>query len=344
LVKIAVEFEPIATRRGPDSAVGGPQRHALARGDGWSVSDVICSAGPHDRSFEEQHSDVCIAMVIEGSFQYESGAGRELMTPGSLLLGNSGQYFECGHEHGTGDRCISFAYEPRYFEGLAREASLPSRSARFTLLRVPPVRELSRLVANACAALAEFAGRVPGRAQRPFTTERLKLVANPLHEARSSDAGMAEWEEIGIELATRILQIATGGEPNCRNLPAGEARVTRIVRMIESRLDLQHGLGSLAHEAKLSRYHFLRIFRQLTGLTPHRYILRARLRRAAMRLLLESARVLDVALDSGFGDVSNFNHAFLAEFGVSPRVYRRNARTGRAEFVLPRGDRAELSR
>src|SRR5262249_60679875 len=89
LAKIAVEFEPTATRRGPDSAVGRPQRRALARGDGWRVSDVICSAGPHDRSFEEQDSDEVIPMVIEGSFQYESGAGRELMTPGSRLLGNS---------------------------------------------------------------------------------------------------------------------------------------------------------------------------------------------------------------------------------------------------------------
>jgi len=60
------------------------------------VSDVICSAGPHDRSFEEQHSDVCIAMVIEGSFQYESGAGRELMTPGSLCWETQGSISSAG--------------------------------------------------------------------------------------------------------------------------------------------------------------------------------------------------------------------------------------------------------
>jgi AraC family transcriptional regulator len=42
-----------------------------------------------------------------------------------------------------------------------------------------------------------------------------------------------------------------------------------------------------------------------------------------MRLAAEAARVLDIALDRGFGDVSNFNRAFRAEFGVSPRVWRR---------------------
>jgi AraC family transcriptional regulator len=87
--------------------------------------------------------------------------------------------------------------------------------------------------------------------------------------------------------------------------------------MIESRPDAQHGLTALAREARLNRYHFLRIFQQLTGLTPHQYVLRA-------RLVLEPAWVLDIALDSGFGDVSNFNHAFRAEFGVTPRAYRNS--------------------
>ena len=41
-----------------------------------------------------------------------------------------------------------------------------------------------------------------------------------------------------------------------------------------------------------------------------------------MRLAEEPARILDIALDCGFGDVSNFNRAFRAEFGVTPRAYR----------------------
>jgi AraC family transcriptional regulator len=325
LAKIAVEFEPMA-RRGNVPAAGRPDRRVLACGDGWTVSDVVCVAGPYDRPFEEQHSDVCIAMVLEGSFQYGSSAGRELMTPGSLLLGNAGQYFECGHEHGVGDRCISFAYEPRYFEGLAIEAGVENRGPRFSSLRLPPVRELSWLVGRACAVLAESGDRATGREQSTFSVEAEKLARNSLDLASISNAGMTEWEEIGVELAARALEMANGGEPNRGSLPAAEARVTRIVRRIESRPQAQHGLTALAREARLSRYHFLRIFQQLAGLTPHQYVIRARLRRAATRLVLEPARVLDIALDSGFGDVSNFNHAFRAEFGVSPRSYRKNAR------------------
>lgn len=326
LAKIAVELEQGWKRRTLSGAPANTVPRRLAEGNGWTVSDVVCTSGPQDRPFEERYSHVCIAIVVAGSFQYRSSAGRELLTPGSLLLGNAGQYFECGHDHGVGDRCLSFSYEPQYFAGLASEAGVQSRSARFLTLRVPPVRELSSLVARACVGLAECSDASPGRRQSGFAVETEKPARTSLEHASSANAGMTMWEEIGIELAVLALDFASGGEPNRGSLPAAEARVTRIVRMIEGHPNSDHGLGALAREAKLSRYHFLRIFQHLTGITPHRYVLRARLRRAATRLTLESARVLDIALDSGFGDVSNFNHAFRAEFGVSPRAYRKNSR------------------
>src|SRR5262249_38383608 len=86
----------------------------LAKGEGWTVEDVVCSYGPQDRPYEEQHDHIAIAIVTSGTFQYRgSGSnGREMMTPGSLLLGSAGQSFECGHEHGVGDRCLSFRFTP----------------------------------------------------------------------------------------------------------------------------------------------------------------------------------------------------------------------------------------
>lgn len=294
-----------------------PALRTLGEGAGWIVSDVICHAGPHDPPFEEQHRHACIALVVQGTFQYQSSAGRELMTPGSLLLGNAGQYFRCGHEHGVGDRCISFAYDSEYLEGLAIETRSPRISTRFSALRVPPVRELSALVARACARLAV--------SNTAFEDEPKSSTTATLRHTKAVHSS-SDWEEISVELAARTLEIATG-KPGWRSSPAAESRVTRSLRMIESHPDCDHSLGSLAREAKLSRYHFLRTFRHLTGLTPHRYILRARLRKSATRLMLEpDRRVADVALDSGFSDLSNFNHSFRAEFGVTPRSYRRSVR------------------
>jgi AraC family transcriptional regulator len=280
LAKIAVELERAVARRTINGSGADLSARVLARGDGWIVEDVICTSGQRDRSFEERHSSFAIAMVVAGTFQYRSARGRELMTPGSVLLGNPGQCFECGHEHAAGDRCISFRFEPEYFE-----------DREFRMLRVPPLRELSPLFARASAGV---------------------LGADVC------------WEELVVDLAGRVARLGCDPDRVHEAPSSAVARVTRVVRRIESDPSAEHSLKSLAADARLSAYHFLRTFEQLTGLTPHRYILRARLRDAAMRLVAEPGRILQMALDCGFGDVSNFNRAFRAEFGVSPRAYRSN--------------------
>ena len=217
------------------------------------------------------------------------------MTPGSILLGNVGQCFECGHEHGTGDRCLSFGYAPDYFERLAADAGIRGSGPIFTALRLPPLRALSPITARAWSGLG--------------------------------GSGSVSWEEVGLRLAARTVQLARSVSPDSKSAPpSAAARVTRVIRRIEHDPDSGLTLNSLAREAGLSPYHFLRTFQSLTGVTPHQYILRTRLRTAAARIARETAKILDIALDCGFGDVSNFNHAFRAEFGVSPRIYRLQMR------------------
>ncbi|HTB14791.1 MAG TPA: AraC family transcriptional regulator [Bryobacteraceae bacterium] len=279
MAKIAVELEQALAYRELSGGPATPSSRLLAQGSGWTVQDVICTSGPRDRAFEEQHSRISISIVAAGTFQYRSTTGRELMTPGSLMLGNPGQCFECGHDHGRGDRCLSFGYTPEYFETL-------TGGARFPALRLPPLRALSPLVTRACAGLT-------------------KDIA---------------WEELSVQLAAQTLSIVVGEKSNPN--PSAEARVARVVRAIERDPTAAHTLSDLASEVGLSPYHFLRAFEQVTGVTPHQFILRTRLREAALRLS-EPARILDIALDSGFGDLSNFNRTFRAEFGISPKAWRK---------------------
>ena len=81
----------------------------------------------------------------------------ELLTPGSLLLGNPHDSFECGHEHGTGDRCLAFGYSAEMFEQLAFEAGVRG-APRLRGLRVPPI-------ARPCAARCRGIGRLGSRAR-----------------------------------------------------------------------------------------------------------------------------------------------------------------------------------
>ena len=312
MAKIAVELDQALARRAATGAAAcHPTCRILARGKGWVVEDLICASGPQDPVFEERHGNVSIAMVLAGTFQYRGSAchgsakgssakrgsvksgsangaiRNELMTPGSLLLGNAGQSFEVGHEHAAGDRCLSFQFAPEYFERIASDAGVKKSDRGFRMLRLPPLRELSSLIARARAGL-EYSADTP-------------------------------WEELSVELAAATVRVERGISSRAENaVPSAIARVTRSVRAIERRPDGALGLGGLAREAGLSPYHFLRTFERLTGITPHQYVRRARLREAASRLAVEREKVLDIAYDCGFGDVSNFNRAFRTEFGVSP--------------------------
>ena len=293
MAKVAVKFE-----RGPVEAVAAeaarqPQRSCLAGGEGWTVSHVVCTLGPHDRPFEEKHSNTSIAIVAAGTFHYRSAAGRELMTPGSLLLGNAGWTFQCGHEHGIGDRCIAFSYTPDFFDGLLADAGIRGARPDFKVLRLPPLRAFSPIVGRACSGLA------------------------------GKGKGYVPWEELSIELAVRAVRAAAGVTPETVvPQPGAVARVAETVRMMEQDRERPHTVRELARDAGLSLYYFLRTFRSVTGVTPHQYVLRARLRQAGTRLRVERTKIIDIALDCGFHDISNFNRAFRAEFGVSPRAYR----------------------
>lgn len=287
MAKIAVRFGHVE-----DAGTKPPRLSELASGQGWIVSDVVCEAGPRNRPFEEEHLLTSVAIVVSGSFQYRSSTGSEMMTPGSLLLGNAGDCFRCGHEHGTGDRCISFAYTPEFLERVAEIGS--SGRPGFRVPRIPPIRSAASLVARASLFLAGKRG-VSG-------------------------------EELSVQVAAQATEIARGLEPMHARADAGSlSRVTRVIRLIDNDPHAPQDLASLARIARLSPHHFLRTFEGLAGTTPHQYVLRVRLRRAASRLKTETSRILDVALDCGFGDVSNFNRAFRAEFGMNPRRYRSTA-------------------
>jgi AraC-like DNA-binding protein len=295
LAKIAVELKRALARRAAHGTPGHATPRLIARGDGWTVADVVCTSGPEDRPFEEQHSHYSIAAVVAGSFEYRSPLGSGLMTPGSLMLGNRGQCYECAHEHGEGDRCVAFWYAPEYFERLAADAGLHGAGGAFRVPRLPALRPWSPLIARAAAGAI-------GSADVP-------------------------WEELAVNLAARAMTVGAGAGAGQRRAPPNAvARVTRTLRTIERRPDSALTLGRLAREAGLSPYHFLRTFEDLAGVTPHQYVMRARLRDAAIRLAVEPGKVLDIALDSGFGDVSNFNRAFRTEFGVSPVAYRQRLR------------------
>jgi AraC family transcriptional regulator len=288
LGKIAADVGVALDARAKSGASADTCGVVLASGAGWQAADVICTAGPSDRSFEEQHRGAAVAIVVAGTFQYRTTRGSHLMTPGSLFLGNPGECYECGHEHASGDRCVAFRFTPAFVDGVARELSV--RRTTFGASRLPPTRESSALVAAITTCLA--------------------------------GGGAISWEEAAMDAAVVALRTSPSTVSPATARRDVLERVTDAVREIERDPGAARELHTLAADAELSTFQFLRAFRHLTGTTPHQYLLRARLRESAASLRATDRRVLDIALRCGFNDLSNFNHAFRAEFGMTPRAYR----------------------
>jgi AraC family transcriptional regulator len=266
----------------------------LAAGTGWCVTDVVCSAGPKDRPFEERHDRMVIALVTRGTFNYRSTHGSAVLAPGSLLLGNSGSCFECGHEHSAGDRCLSFQLAQEIFESVVAE--------------------------------------VPGNWSRGFTAPRLPFLPEvlPLVVAaevlRNDPAADDEFHELTLRLAGTVCR-ALGDDPHTQRAPndRDEKRVAAALRRIELDPARKLSLSELAADAAMSPFHFLRVFEQVVRVTPAQYVLRTRLRRAAVELRGSAESVATIAGNCGFADLSTFNRQFRRVMGVSPNRFRAAA-------------------
>jgi len=257
-----------------------------------AVSDYRCAVGPGDPSFVEVHHGFSVSYVRRGSFGYRSRGRSFELVAGSLLIGHPGDEFVCTHDHVRGDECLTFRFAPERVETIGDAAEVWRKGC------VPPLAEL--------------------------------VVLGELAQAASEGRSELGLDELGMLLAARFVRVVSG---RSHGTPDGAARDRR--RAVESALWLDAhchepiDLERAAGEAGLSPFHFLRLFARVLGVTPHQYLVRARLRRAA-RLLTDDVRpITDVALDVGFGDLSNFVRSFHRAAGVSPGGFRRAAKGDR---------------
>lgn len=279
----------------PPDTLAGPKlaSRTIAEGNGWLLRDITCTAGPDDRAFEERHDSVAISLVAAGSFRYRTDSGTALLHAGSLLLGNAGACFECGHEHGSGDRCISLHLAPGYFEEIA-------------------------------ASRAGGSGYRFHQAMLPASLRRLMPLAAGLEALATAGTSLssARIEEFALQAAEVVLTVASGATPStAAPSPRDHRRIAAMLRHLEEMSDAPHSLDALAAQAGVSKYHFLRCFRRITGSTPYDYLLSLRLRRAAVRLREGRESIAVIAFEAGFGDLSTFNARFKEVFGKTPKKW-----------------------
>ncbi|HEY5951273.1 MAG TPA: AraC family transcriptional regulator [Kofleriaceae bacterium] len=251
------------------------------------VIDYRCTASRHDAPFVEVHRAFTIAYVRRGSFGCHARGRTFELVRGSFLIGSPGDEYTCTHDHAVGDECLAVQLEPALVDELA------GHTDRWHAAALPPLEPL--------------------------------VVLGELADAVASGAGELGVDEVGVALAARFAGLAT--DRTRRIVPSARDRRRAIdtALWLDDHAHEPLDLETIAARAELSTFHFLRIFAAVTGVTPHQYVMRARLRRAARLLAERALTITEIAYDVGFADLSNFVRTFHRAAGVSPRAFRQAA-------------------
>lgn len=139
-------------------------------------------------------------------------------------------------------------------------------------------------------------------------------------------AGPRFMEGLGLALINHIFaRYATA--PTTQAIFRGGLSARQVRRAQETMmaaLDESVPLAALAEEAGLSPWYFCRVYKQSTGLSPHRWMREKRLDRARDLLADDHRSLTSIAIDLGFASLSHFSATFKQATGLSPTRYRRN--------------------
>ena len=262
--------------------------HILFESRDVTVSEFRCEAARGARPFVEQYGGYSLSYVRKGSFGcHHRGRLFELVT-GALLVGYPGDEFMCTHDHVCGDECLSFSFDGAVIDDIGGGQAWQAGA-------IPPLPEF--------IALGELAQAIA---------------------AQKQTLGL---DEVGHMIAGRFVAIVTGREERpARPSLRDRRRAVESALWIDDNAHEDINLAETARAAGISPFHFLRLFAATIGVTPHQYLIRSRLRRAAQRLSAENTSVTDIAYDVGFADLSNFTRTFTRAVGVSPLKFRRASR------------------
>jgi AraC-like DNA-binding protein len=259
----------------------------LVRAEGAIVRRFDHTPGvPHRDPERERAASHGINFVEVGSFRVRTTGTWHEVGADSLFVTEAGMEFSCAHdEDHPVDCCLSITYSDDAVE-----------SARaFTPVTGSPVRRL---------------------------TNRHAFIRRAIAGCTAADAARME------ALAGALLcLLSTADRPRQPlftpdRLTWYAARVERAKALMEARHSEALSLSAVAKDAGMSVFHFARIFAELEGQPPHRFLTAVRLSRAYTRLH-EGASVTDTCYAVGFGSLSHFITAFRRRYGCTPSDVKR---------------------
>ncbi|KHJ52526.1 MULTISPECIES: AraC family transcriptional regulator [unclassified Halomonas] len=255
---------------------------------------TVLKAAIEDFSYDRHaHEEYAFGVTLAGRQDFFSGGQFHRSPPGNVILFNPEEVHD---GHAGGEQALGYVMVyvhpnqalPLFEELLGRPQTSPFRS-RSTLIHDPLLRQAIQEVAR-------------------LTT----------HQAGSC----IDQENALYRVIERMVQLGghmvTGQRTSRPDTLLGHAKT-----YIHEHLEADISLDDISQAAHLSKYHFLRLFRQQFGMTPHQYVINCRVN-AARSALDQGAPLTEIALRFGFADLSHFNRRFKRIYGMTPFQYQRD--------------------
>jgi AraC family transcriptional regulator len=99
-------------------------------------------------------------------------------------------------------------------------------------------------------------------------------------------------------------------------------KLKQAIDYINSHLGENLSLAAVSGELKISQFHFCRLFKKSTGMTPHSYLIQQRVERSKQLLKQKGCTINQIADECGFANPSHFANHFRQQTGISPKQFR----------------------
>ena len=236
-----------------------------------------------------------VLLLLGGTLRWRAGTRAEKLSGPAALLSAPGEAVEASAARAE---TISITIAPAYVLDCALRARLTRDDA---------------LIAFTRAAVRD---------------ERLARVAEDIgEELRDGERGQevvvgALVEQLVVRLLRRHANVRRAGGLELTRAGLVDRRVRRAVELMHAHMERELPLEELAAAAYLSPFHFARLFKKVTGASPHAYLAALRIERARTLLATTDASVTEIATRVGYSSSSHFTKAFRQSTGLTPRAFR----------------------
>lgn len=297
------------------------------------------------------HDEYLICAQLRGEEECQVSGKVQRFSAGDVVLINP-QQVHTGNARGTDElEYISLYVDRRLAETLSSELSAPTQTPEFTAVKVQEHPALVTKLVELLQLVREHRGHqlyphdhapVDPEIELPLEEQAAaarEAMHSEHHEHESGHDEVVvhrfEGDRLSLESTLHEIVLLSFGEYSNLHQPmlrstnrVGHRKIAKSIDYIRS-LEQTEGpppnvsLDDLAQVAGLSKYHFLRQFSQVVGMTPGAYLRMLRLCHAARKLRTTDMPILEVALSVGFADHPSFSRAFARHMGMTPSEYQR---------------------